>query len=212
MARPRARKTIKNPSRKTVRKNANPNKVPHIMNDLIRKHWDKKLTLKQNYEKLGLIANLNGQAGGTEHGNEERMEAERKLREQVEWRTIDAPTPSSGDSSNDDELPENYDVEVNGPIEVDARITAIGTNPSSRRLPLFKPQPSTSIVGIMEEQAKNIAKVERHASEQESKVFGDLMRKYGLDYAKMARDIKLNRYQLSEGQLRKKIEKLINKD
>ncbi|KAF9005842.1 Nucleolar protein 16, partial [Haplosporangium bisporale] len=65
MATVRRRRTIKTPSRKVTRKNANKHKrkVNVIGNKIIRENWDKKATLRQNYARLGLLPSLNGVTG-----------------------------------------------------------------------------------------------------------------------------------------------------
>ncbi|KND01738.1 uncharacterized protein SPPG_03531 [Spizellomyces punctatus DAOM BR117] len=216
MARPRVRRSTKNPSVKVSRKQKNPYNISFAgAHPLVRKNWDKNLTLKQNYERMGLISALNGAAGGTEHEAEARAREERELqkaKEEVEWRRIDdvPAKPVEQDSAQE----ENFDVEVNGPVEVDPRVRQLGSKPGlKRRAAPTRGEASakSAVVEAMEAEARDIVKLERHASEQEGKVFGDLMRKHGRDYEAMSRDIKLNRYQLSAGQLRKRIERLINK-
>jgi hypothetical protein len=65
MARPRQRKITKNPSRKVSLKKKNPKKTSFGQtHPVLRKYWDKKKTLKQNYEAVGLISHLRGNSGG----------------------------------------------------------------------------------------------------------------------------------------------------
>jgi len=68
MARPSARKKIKNPNSKVTRRVANRHnkRKPSLATapKLIRENWDKNLTLIQNYERIGLIGNLNDVSGG----------------------------------------------------------------------------------------------------------------------------------------------------
>ncbi|TPX72669.1 hypothetical protein SpCBS45565_g00208 [Spizellomyces sp. 'palustris'] len=216
MARPRVRRSTKNPSVKVSRKQKNPYNISFAgAHPLVRKNWDKNLTLKQNYERMGLISALNGAAGGTEHEAAARAREERELQKaktEVEWRRIDdePAKPVEQDSAQ----AENFDVEVNGPVEVDPRVRQLGSKLGLKR----RTAPTTgeasaknAVVEAMEAEVRDIVKLERHASEQEGKVFGDLLRKHGRNYEAMSRDIKLNRYQLSSGQLRKRIERLINK-
>ncbi|RKO90522.1 ribosome biogenesis protein Nop16 [Blyttiomyces helicus] len=217
MARPRARRKTRNPLSKVSRKTKNPYNVSMAgAHHLVRDNWDKKLTLKQNYVRLGLLSALNGDAGG--NGTEAvdraaiRAQADAAMNEEIEWRRIDepAPAPSDDDDSEDDS---EDDEGIEGPIAVDPRALAIGAKVSKRHL---IPAPATPaapnpIIAAMEAEARDVVRLERHASEQEGRVFGDLMRKHGKNYAAMARDLKLNKYQLSAGQLKKRIERLLSK-
>ncbi|KAI8819312.1 ribosome biogenesis protein Nop16 [Fimicolochytrium jonesii] len=222
MARPRGRRLNRAPSQKVSRKQKNPYDISFAgVHPLVRKTWDKKLTLKQNYERMGLVSALNGAAGGTEHAAADRaieLAAIEARKAEVEWRVIDASAPSVttllateiADDDEDSEEDEDYDVEVDGPVQIDHRAKRIGRKIGLKSITADAPvAPKTAVIEAMEAQARDIVKLVRHASEQEGKVFGDLMRKHGRNYEAMAMDIKLNRFQLSAGQLRKRIERLI---
>ncbi|KAG5463450.1 MAG: ribosome biogenesis protein Nop16, partial [Olpidium bornovanus] len=67
MARPRGRKKVKNPSSKVSRKVNKRRKRVTIKSDpLVAAAWDRKLTLCQNYARLGLVSRANFAAGGVE--------------------------------------------------------------------------------------------------------------------------------------------------
>ncbi|KAI9091253.1 ribosome biogenesis protein Nop16 [Phlyctochytrium arcticum] len=229
MARPRARHAARSANPKATRKQKNPYDISFAgAHPLVRKNWDKKLTLKQNYEKMGLLSLLNGAAGGQEGDaalrKQEAEEWERR-REDVEWRVIEhndkettsgagtnsaarEDDESSDDSEAEEEYPSDYDVDADGPIVVDIRATRIGLKPGLKRLVAPVAPAPTSIVAAMEAEAASAVKIFRKASEQEQLVYGDLMKKHGDDYDAMSRDRRLNRYQLSAGQLRKKFDRL----
>lgn len=61
MATVRRRRTIKTPSRKVSRKNANKHKrkVNVIGNKIIRENWDKKATLRQKYVFIFFFSRVN---------------------------------------------------------------------------------------------------------------------------------------------------------
>ncbi|KAF2214972.1 hypothetical protein CERZMDRAFT_82854 [Cercospora zeae-maydis SCOH1-5] len=66
----------------------------------------------------------------------------------------------------------------------------------------------TDTVRALEEQASRpAAKYKRRQPEGEVQFIEELVRKYGEDYGKMARDMKINYMQRSEGDLRKRIKK-----
>ncbi|KAI8812329.1 putative nucleolar protein [Cladochytrium replicatum] len=67
----------KNPGSKVSRKAKNPKRISlATVHPIIQKNWDRKLTLRQNYEKLGLVVSLEGAAGGLSKnaGEEEAVE------------------------------------------------------------------------------------------------------------------------------------------
>jgi nucleolar protein 16 len=61
MAHPRGRKKVKNPKMKMTRKLANKHhkKMPHITDHAIKKAWNKQLTMRQNFARLGLALDVN---------------------------------------------------------------------------------------------------------------------------------------------------------
>ena len=61
----------------------------------------------------------------------------------------------------------------------------------------------------MEAQAVNVCKHESHQSEGEKRFIVELIQKYGDDYDAMFRDIKLNIYQHTAAQLRRKCQKYL---
>jgi nucleolar protein 16 len=67
---------------------------------------------------------------------------------------------------------------------------------------------STSVVKELERQAAiEGRKKPRHQSQREQQWIQDLVEKYGDDFGKMARDTKLNIYQQSEGDIKRRVKK-----
>ncbi|KAJ3054295.1 Nucleolar protein 16 [Rhizophlyctis rosea] len=211
MARPRARRKIKAPSLKVSRKANNPYNISFAKaHPVVKANWNKKLTLRQNYEAMGLLPMLNGVAGGTgREGLERKAEQEEleKAKEEIEWRTLEDEEEAEEEGRDEMEVEEHG---IEGEIPIDERALRIGSKVSLRHLPSSSkpatPQPATApqIIALLEAEAASAVKLQRKASEQESHVLKALVTKHGLDYGKMARDMKLNRYQLTAGQLRKK--------
>ncbi|KAI8053483.1 ribosome biogenesis protein Nop16 [Syncephalis plumigaleata] len=66
--RPHARRVNRQPTQKNTRRVAKrtARKRPIAQDKLVAAHWDKRLTVRQNYAQLGLAHRVNGVAGGTE--------------------------------------------------------------------------------------------------------------------------------------------------
>ena len=97
-------------------------------------------------------------------------------------------------------------------MQLDARITALGRKVSRKHHEEVQAtKPNNTIVEQMEKEAANPRITPRHQSEQEMMVFESLVAKHDDDYQAMARDIKLNKYQLTSGQIKRKIQRLLLK-
>lgn len=81
------------------------------------------------------------------------------------------------------------------------------TKNSKQGIPIFgaprRVEAKTDVVRALEERAARKTKVIRHTSEFEEVWLVKLVQKYGDDTAKMARDLKLNRWQKTPNELRK---------
>jgi len=180
-------------------------------NAIVAANWDQNLTLSQNYRQLGLTPKLNARAGGVERLGS-RVEDEPKLAAQAKDRLSVASklrtttiTPSEAR------------------IERDASTGAIlrvvhpqTTTPNPLNDPLNgtleaydEDSPPVHLVGgiilELEEQASMESKNRpRRQSKREEDWISELVNKYGDDYNRMTRDRKLNPYQQSEGDLRRR--------
>jgi nucleolar protein 16 len=194
---------------------------------LVAANWDKKKTLKENYKALGLLSSLNGYAGGqvadTSCMPTSVLDSENNTPKldslEIEWKSIEqldeekrkrkekSLAEESGESSTISPL-------LFAPLEpeiiLDTRITTLGTNLSLRApppsQPTIQPEDLPQVIKQMKQESLNVRRIPRFQSEQETLVFGQLVEKWGADnYDAMARDVKLNVYQLSAGQLKKKL-------
>ncbi|KAK6461536.1 ribosome biogenesis protein Nop16 [Scheffersomyces coipomensis] len=170
-------------------------------NPIIAANWDKSLTLQQNYKRLGLTSKLGTSAGGQE----------RKIETLTEYRTKHNNNKVSVDeiSNTDDpsKIPEGEarlirNPETNEVVKVIYGTMKVSNEDSSEAN-------STSIIKQLEEHAEKYAQVkkERTASERENDWLKSLFEKHGDDYEKMKWDKKLNIYQQSTGDLRRRITK-----
>jgi nucleolar protein 16 len=203
MARPRKRKTNRNPISKVTRKPKHKMNISFSgVHPVIQSQWDKKLTLKQNYERMGLTSHLGGYAGGVD----EDFKVVKNIQQinKVEWRDMNAM----------DTIETKDTVETIETLNaLDNRVIRIGTKLNHKNDfetdSKFQPtELSTKIINEMVKDCKSVP-VAQHQSEQETLVFEALISKYGNDYDKMARDFKLNSYQLSAGQIKRKIQKTL---
>lgn len=188
---------------------------------VLQQAWDRAKTLRQNYEAFGLVASLNGTAGGTGREAAAVVEAQRRmevLKSALEWR-------DPGDlhrSLKDDPVEGRFisastgDIIVKHPIDgtilVDKRVNRIGSKISAKWVSQPTAPSHTNgnpIVKQLEAEAADPIKLPRHVSEQEYLMFLDLVKKHAFDYAAMSQDMRLNKYQLTAGQLKRKIHKVI---
>ncbi|KAJ3105767.1 Nucleolar protein 16 [Phlyctochytrium planicorne] len=241
MVRPSKRRKVKNPSQKVRRRTKNPYDISFAnVPEIIRKNWDKKLTLRQNYERMGLLSELNGKAGGEAEMNRAKEKEEEENDDDwededgeegdagitIEYRsfeefekmgtvTVDKPSTSSQNP-----LISEMELEhgIEGPLKVDSKAKIIGKkittllkNPEQQ--PIKYPVTSTKrkaapleepIIETLKKKAELDLPTDRHASDNEQIHLVRLHEKYGTDYEAMARDRKLNVYQLTAGQLKRK--------
>ncbi|RIA96622.1 ribosome biogenesis protein Nop16 [Glomus cerebriforme] len=196
MARPRKRRKIRNPSLKVSRKNANKHfkKFSIKGNSIVAANWDKKATLRQNYQRMGLMTSLNGVSGGVEklYPNEDQDIDIEEIKKTL--------GPEEGIIERD---------EKGNVINV-----VIGRSREEEEEEVFDtkidPIPAkTDIVKALEAQAMNAYKYEVHQPEGEKRFIEELIQKYGDDYDAMFRDMRLNIYQHTAAQLKKKCQKYL---
>jgi nucleolar protein 16 len=209
------------------------NKVRHkpkskkkiLSNHVIAANWDQSQTLAQNYRRLGLTAKLNKSTGGVERKpGEDRAEdvlriegnkgkgaealdvreakIERDPRTGAILRILDDTSPAKPNPLRD---PLNH-LDSDSESEADESFDQHGSKqPSGSKDP---GQPKTEVVKELEDEASRPApKYKRKQSEGERGFIEQLVRKHGEDYAAMARDMKVNYMQRSEGDLKKRIKR-----
>ncbi|MCJ1390572.1 Nucleolar protein 16 [Xylographa bjoerkii] len=180
-------------------------------NALVAANWDQRLTLSQNYHQLGLTSKLNARTGGVEKLGSQ-AEDNRKPAVQAKDRLSVVSKPPTSITPSE------------ARIERDPLTGAI--------LRVFHPQTTTSsplddplneifeaddedsppihlvrgIIPELEEQASmEMKKRPRSQSKREEDWISELVNKHGNDLRRMMRDRKLNPYQQSEGDLRRRV-------
>ncbi|KAJ3076715.1 Nucleolar protein 16 [Podochytrium sp. JEL0797] len=192
---------------------------------VIAKNWDKNLTLRQNYQRMGLMANLNGKAGGEgvtlRKVGEEGEEDEGEEQMEVSYRSMedfDKMPSVSRAQDNADVVATAEDFEDEEEFEVDPSLVVLGARLglhakggkgdaallSTRKSIAKLPQVMETLEA---EAALGEAPRSYHTSESEFEVLARLEKKHGDDYSAMQRDIKINTYQLSAGQLKRKFKR-----
>lgn len=200
-----ARSSVKKNTRKTKDKQRN---INIHSNPIIEANWDKSLTLKQNYKRLGLRAKLGRSAGGDERKVESLSELQAKREKNQKNQLKHVPTVSEIENLDDpSRIPEGEarlirDSETNEVIKVIYGTMKVDDNDESE-----EEIENPSVIKQLEEYAEKNSKIkkERHQSERENDWIKSLYEKYGDDYDKMKWDKKLNIYQQSAGDLKRRI-------
>ena len=183
--------------------------------DVLKDAYDPKLTLRQNYAKLGLIPSLDvrpdtggtertpasttstttstNSASGTSQGVAVRKGMARVIRDDA-GNIIDIVEPSTDDEEETawgkplpSSVADRDDVETFMPPKKDGK--------------------GNAVVAHLEDLASQAAPVERHTSQLESQWLRDLVTKYDDDTDAMARDRTLNVWQKTPGEIRRAIKK-----
>lgn len=204
---------------------------------LIAANWDKTQTLAQNYKRLGLTVKLNKNTGGIEkkvsdvirdrEEDEDVYERDdleitssslRKQKLEVSEAKIERD-PKTGkilrvieqksarsNPLNDplNELDSDSETEDNGVFSLQNQH---GNTDVSSSKKAAKSAPTEVIRQLEEEASRPVVKYKRKQPDGEREFVEALVRKYGDDYGKMARDIKINYMQRSEGDIKKRIKR-----
>lgn len=163
----------------TGRRRAKKPRKPRLIhdNELIADNWDPKLTLAQNYAKLGLASSTSKPTGGSTEES-----APKSLSIAVKTKTAQIVRLDDGTVK----IVENEEDDIDEPVR--------------------KSQPRTEFARRLEE----LASVEKPSkapkvSEDQKSYLQRLIAKHGDDYMKMQWDRKLNPFQYSAGELKKRV-------
>ncbi|KAF8473963.1 ribosome biogenesis protein Nop16 [Kalaharituber pfeilii] len=186
------------------KKKINPrvHRVKKFGNQIIAQNWNKKETLLQNYKRLGLAVKLNAATGGVEKS---------LSTSNIATAPTIAPTIALAPNEARIERDENGKI-INiiygksGSERLDALEEAAAAN-SLTPMALDPMDTTTPVVKALIERAARGVKAERSQSEREKEWVERLVEKYGDDYKRMAWDRKLNPFQQSEGDIRKRVMK-----
>ncbi|KAF1821213.1 uncharacterized protein K489DRAFT_322946 [Dissoconium aciculare CBS 342.82] len=205
-----------------------------LAHPVIAANWDKTQTLAQNYKRLGLTARLNKNTGGIEKKvsdiqsvetgdryslrdalnitssskrNQKIDLSEAKIERDPETgkilRVLDGEAPKANplnDPLNDLDSDSEDDT---GIFSLQNQHEAVMKKPSSTS----KSAVTDTVRQLEEEASRPVTKYKRKQPDGEREFIEALVEKYGDDTGKMARDIKINYMQRSEGDLKKRIKR-----
>lgn len=232
----RARKMARSSVKKATRRTKDKQREANIRgNAIIAENWDYSQTLAQNYKRLGLKAKLGSAAGGQEADLSSKIMKNSLVRAQTiadldsDDEDVDDGT-ASADYINPEEL--NSDGEFDekkipagearikrdssGKVvkviygtkkfDIDQSVEVLKKEQQSTNAQ--KDESKTQVVQQLEEYANRpIVRQERVESGREDEWLEKLYKKHGSNYKKMFFDVKLNIYQQSEGDLKRRVEK-----
>lgn len=212
----RKRKMNKSSIGKATRRNKNrQRKINIASNPIIAANWDYSLTLKQNYKKLGLRAKLQKPSGGEEADYSKERRKEPLVKSPIEYES-DEEEGDLEQKVSDEELDPSEIPQGEARIRRDGDGNVVEVIYGQKRpfnscdnaihgTQEYDP-PKSEVVRKLEELANAPAiKKERTMSVREEEWLERLYNKHGENYKQMFFDTKLNIYQQSEGDLRRRI-------
>lgn len=192
-----ARSLVRKNTRRTKEKKRNVVVTGH---PVMAAHWDKKLTLKQNYEKLGLAVSLGAATGGKETA----LATVSDVRAQREAEAAAVSPESIANETDPAKIPVGEarlvrDPETNEVVEVIYGQMVVEAKKEE------KPSIVDELIKYNEAHSKPVKPATPSA--REDAWLQALADKYGDDYEKMKWDKELNPNFYSAGQLRKKMKR-----
>lgn len=196
-------------ARSSVRKNTRrvkdkQRKVSIRSNPIIAANWDPTLTLQQNYKKLGLRAKLGSFVGGQEKKVETLTDIRTRKEQEEQAKKIEIEDIEN--TEDPAKIPKGQARLIRDPETQEVIKVIYGTLDTEAGL---EPETETEVIKQLKQigHENSLQKKGRKLSERETEWLKELYEKYGDDYDKMKWDKKLNSFQYSAGELRKRIVK-----
>lgn len=177
--------------------------------DVLKDNYDPKLTLRQNYARLGLVASLDVRP---DTGGVEKFPSPCTSTAAAEKAEGEKPRKGMAKVIRDDK---GNIIDIVEADASDSEETAWGkplTSVADEQLvqdymPAQKGTKPNPVVQELEEMAAKAEPVHRHTSNFEAQWLKNLVQKYGEDTEKMARDRGLNIWQKTQGEIKRAIKK-----
>ncbi|CZR59185.1 related to chicken microfibril-associated protein [Phialocephala subalpina] len=191
-------------------------KVNPLGNAIIAANWNQKETLTQNYKRLGLTSRLNSATGGTEKlkaGTESKTSTSSKLAITNAIPKTIAPTEARVERDETGKIirvihSKSRPNPLNDPLNSESEDEEMADDGEEFEGFDGEKTEENEIVKQLEEQASMGAlPTERKQSDREKEWIERLVAKYGEDYGKMARDMRLNPMQQTPADIKRRVGK-----
>ncbi|OCT53418.1 Nucleolar protein 16 [Cladophialophora carrionii] len=210
------RSSISKARPKDNRTKAGKKKINFLGNETIAKNWDRKLTMSQNYKRLGLSSKLNAPTGGTEKKANTGTSNAASKRDSLAIAGLTPANPLAQEVQVERDPETGRIVRIIRPEEEEEEDNPLN-DPLNDILDYKTPNDSTSkpgndIVAQLEAQAAKeeellAKKRPRQQSQREEEWISRLVEKHGDDIKAMVRDRKLNPMQQTEGDIGRRLKK-----
>ncbi len=173
--------------------------------DVLRDNYDPKLTLRQNYARLGLVPSLDVRpdSGGVERAPASNTVGGSGVRKGMA-RVVRDEQGNIVEILEADEEEDEEETAWGKPL---GKSVADEEEVETYMPPTAAGKKDNKVLSTLEDMAAQAAPVERHTSSLEAQWLADLVAKYGEDTEGMARDRKLNIWQKTEGEIKRAIRK-----
>lgn len=178
---------------------------------VIAANWDNSQTMVQNYKRLGLAVKVNKATGGVDKTVEDLAEDEAsdslKIGALPKMEVKEARIERDAETGKILRVVDGIDEGVANPLN-DPLNDIDSDSDDNNQSAAVPAAPKTAVVAQLEQEARRPEnKYQRKQSQGERDFIEDLVRKYGDDYGKMARDTKINYMQRSAGDLKRRVKK-----
>ncbi|KAK9446768.1 ribosome biogenesis protein Nop16 [Limtongia smithiae] len=206
----RRRKQKANATKVTRRTNDKRRKVRIKSNAIIAANWDEKLTLSQNYKKLGLTSRLSRPSGGVEKELKPAVVGEDALFATPSDVPTIATTPTPAPAITEARI-------IRDPVTGATRVeyitpTAAANFNDDDEAPLSALAPASADTDVVRQLQELADRGERSRprtqSDREEHWLRELIARYGDDYVAMSRDRRRNIWQQTPADIRRRVSRL----